>query len=55
MIQLTDFLFPDIPLAVRALAYLSEIGVIVHFAKDSFDFYSITPSARSFCGSDKNA
>ena len=36
MIQLTDILFPDIPLAVKALAYLSEIGILVHFAKDSF-------------------
>jgi hypothetical protein len=36
MIHLTDFLFPDIPLAVKALAYLSEIGIIVHFAKDNF-------------------
>lgn len=36
MIQLTNILFPDIPLAVKALAYLSEIGILVHFAKDSF-------------------
>ena len=35
MIQLTDILFPNIPLAVKALAYLSEIAIIVHFAKDS--------------------
>lgn len=36
MIQLTDILFPDIPIAVKALAYLSEIGIVVHFAKDNF-------------------
>lgn len=36
MIQLTDILFPNIPLAVKALAYLSEICLVIHFAKDSF-------------------
>lgn len=36
MIQLTDILFPNIPLAVKAMAYLSEIAIVVHFAKDSF-------------------
>ena len=36
MIQLTDILFPDIPIAVKMLAYLSEIGMVVHFAKDNF-------------------
>lgn len=36
MIQLTDILFPNLPLAVKALAYLSELGIVVHFARDNF-------------------
>lgn len=36
MIQLTDILFPSIPLVVKVLAILSEIGIIIHFAKDNF-------------------
>ncbi len=36
MTQLTDLLFPNIPLVVKALAYLSETALVIHFAKDSF-------------------
>ena len=35
MIQLPDILFPNKPLTVKALAYISETALIFHFAKDS--------------------
>lgn len=35
MIQLTDILFPNMPLAVKIIAYFSELTLTVHFVKDS--------------------
>lgn len=39
MIQLTDLLFPNIPLAVKIIAYTSETAMIFHFAKETFGFH----------------
>lgn len=36
MIQLTDLLFPNMPMAVKIIAYISETALIFHFAKDNF-------------------
>ncbi len=34
MIKLTEYLFPNIPLAIKILVYISEIIIIIHFAKE---------------------
>lgn len=34
MIKLTENLFPNIPLAIKILVYISEIITIIHFAKE---------------------
>ena len=35
MMELTDYLFPNIPLAITILIYISEIIIIFHFAKEN--------------------
>lgn len=34
MIKLTENLFPNIPLAIKILVYISEIIIIIHFSKE---------------------
>ncbi len=34
MIKLTEYLFPNIPLAIKILVYISEIMIIILFAKE---------------------
>ncbi len=35
MIKLIELLFPNIPLVVKILVYISETIIIVHFAKEN--------------------
>lgn len=40
-IKLTELLFPNLPFAVKILVYLSEVALIIHFAKESiFETFS---------------
>lgn len=40
MMKFTEHLFPNIPLAIKILIFISEIIIIFHFAKENI---SITP------------
>ncbi len=47
MIRLTEFLFPNLPLAVKILVYTSEAIVIIHFAKENiFEIINILLSRK---------
>lgn len=36
-IKFTELLFPNFPFAVKILLYISEVALIIHFAKESMD------------------
>ncbi len=36
-IKFTELLFPNLPFVVKILLYISEVALIIHFAKESMD------------------
>lgn len=40
-IKLTELLFPNLPFAVKILVFISEVALIIHFARESiFEIFS---------------
>ncbi len=44
-IKLTEFLFPNLPFAIIILIYLSEVALIIHFARESILEFFFHPSS----------
>jgi len=36
-IKFTELLFPNLPFAVKMLLFISEVALIIHFARESMD------------------